>query len=64
MDCGEQNPGEGANNYPEGLKSLVSNSDGMGRAAPRQTSDTEDVLSRFAMMTSLQQPPTLVARTP
>ena len=56
MDCDWQNPGEGAaNNYTERLKFLSSNAGRIVRAVPRQTSDTRDVLSRFAMMTSLLQ---------
>ena len=44
-----------ANNYSECQTPLASNSDCIGCAALSQTSDTRDVLSPFAMMTSLQQ---------
>src|SRR5262249_45377552 len=56
MDCDGQSPGRGAaNSYSAFLKSFASNSDRIGRAAPAQTSDTRDILSRFAMTSSLQQ---------
>jgi hypothetical protein len=62
MDCGWQNPEPAGRNHS--LKSLASNEDCIERAAPPQTSDMRDVLSRFAMMISLQltsDPSTIVS---
>jgi len=54
MDCGWQNLEGAANNRFECLKSLASDPDCMGRAAPPLASSMRDVLSPFAMMISWQ----------
>ena len=54
MDCGWQNPEQGANTHSESHKSLASSPGCIWPADPPQTNGTQDVPSPFAMMIALQ----------